>query len=94
VPDGIVVAGGFNGTYSAESWLFRPALRRWQALAPLSVARSRHGLVATRDWIEPDQPALWAIGGVDDRKAPPIETLRLARSYDVLRAIPNQGERR
>lgn len=87
VPEGLVVVGGLSRAVRVDSWLFRPAVRRWQALAPLAAARSRHGLVATSARAEPDQPAILAIGGVDDRKAvAQIEQLSLSRSFQVLRA--------
>ncbi|WP_437972147.1 DUF6519 domain-containing protein [Sorangium sp. So ce260] len=87
VAEGIVVAGGFDGRTRTETWLFRPDLRRWQALAHLGTGRSRHGLVATAAWSEPDTLAVYAVGGEDDRKAPvQVEALPLTRRFHVLRA--------
>jgi len=86
VREGIVVVGGFDGAAKSEAWLLLPALRRWQALAPLGFARSRHGLLATSAWREPDRPAVYAIGGVEERRSvPQVEVLFLTRGYEVMR---------
>jgi hypothetical protein len=89
IREGIVVAGGFDGSAKSEAWLLLPALRRWQALAPLALARSRHGLITTSCWREPDRPAVYAIGGVEERRSvTQIEALPLTRSFEVMR--PNR----